>query len=185
VLFLFQQRTHTCGQLTKEDTGKKVVLNGWVDRIRNLGGLIFVLVRDRYGKTQVVFDPNDNKEVYERSLELKNEFVVSITGVVRTRPEKDINLGMKTGEIEVLATQLEIISESEVPPIYINKDEDVSENLRLKYRYLDLRKEKMQKNLIIRHQVMKATRDYLSSQNFLEIETPYLTKSTPEGARDF
>jgi aspartyl-tRNA synthetase len=182
---LFQQRTHTCGQLTKEDTGKKVVLNGWVDRIRNLGGLIFVLVRDRYGKTQVVFDPNDNKEVYERSLELKNEFVVSITGVVRTRPEKDINLGMKTGEIEVLATQLEIISESEVPPIYINKDEDVSENLRLKYRYLDLRKEKMQKNLIIRHQVMKATRDYLSSQNFLEIETPYLTKSTPEGARDF
>jgi len=185
VLFLFQQRTHTCGELTKKDAGKIVVLNGWVDRIRNLGGLIFVLVRDRYGKTQIVFDPNENKEVYEKALRLRNEYVVSIEGEVRLRPEKDVNVNMKTGEIEILATHLEILSQSEVPPIYVNKDEEVSENLRLKYRYLDLRREKMQSNLLVRHKVMKASRDFLSYNNFVEIETPYLTKSTPEGARDF
>ncbi|RAO99776.1 aspartyl-tRNA synthetase [Petrotoga sp. 9PW.55.5.1] len=185
VLFLFQKRTHTCGQINKNDVDKFVILNGWIDRVRDLGGVIFVLIRDRYGKTQVVFDSNENKELYQKALKIKNEYVVSIEGKVRLRPEKDINPNMSTGEIEVLARDLKIISESETPPIYVNKEEDISDNLRLKYRYLDLRKERMQRNLIVRHHVMKATRDYLSSQGFLEIETPYLTKSTPEGARDF
>lgn len=185
VLFLFQKRTHTCGQINKNDIDKFVILNGWTDRVRDLGGVIFVLIRDRYGKTQVVFDSNENKELYQKALKIKNEYVISIEGKVRLRPEKDINPNMSTGEIEVLARDLKIISESETPPIYVNMEEDISDNLRLKYRYLDLRKERMQRNLIVRHHVMKATRDYLSSQGFLEIETPYLTKSTPEGARDF
>jgi aspartyl-tRNA synthetase len=185
VLFLFQKRTHTCGQINKNDIDKSVILNGWIDRVRDLGGVIFVLIRDRYGKTQVVFDSNENKELYQKALKIKNEYVVSIEGKVRLRPEKDINPNMSTGEIEVLARDLKIISESETPPIYVNMEEDISDNLRLKYRYLDLRKERMQRNLIVRHCAMKATRDYLISQGFLEIETPYLTKSTPEGARDF
>jgi len=185
VLFLFQKRTHTCGELNENDIDKIVVLNGWIDRIRDLGGIIFVLIRDRYGKTQAVFDSSDNNTLYQKALKLKNEYVVSIQGKVRPRPEKDRNLNMFTGDIEILATNLEILSESETPPIYVNIEEDISENLRLKYRYLDLRKERMQKNIIVRHKVMKSTRDTLSAEGFLEIDTPYLTKSTPEGARDF
>jgi len=182
---LFQKRTHTCGELNEDDIDKIVILNGWIDRIRDLGGIIFVLIRDRYGKTQAVFDSSDNNTLYQKALKLKNEYVVSIQGKVRARPEKDRNPNMPTGGIEILATNLEILSESETPPIYVNIEEDISENLRLKYRYLDLRKERMQRNLIIRHKVMKITRDTLSAEGFLEIETPYLTKSTPEGARDF
>jgi aspartyl-tRNA synthetase len=185
VLFLFQKRTHTCGELNENDIDKIVILNGWVDRIRDLGGIIFVLIRDRYGKTQAVFDSSDNNALYQKALKLKNEYVVSIQGKVRLRPEKDRNSNMFTGGVEILATNLEILSESETPPIYVNIEEDISENLRLKYRYLDLRKERMQRNLILRHKVMKITRDTLSAEGFLEIETPYLTKSTPEGARDF
>jgi len=182
---LFQKRTHTCGELNENDIDKIVILNGWIDRIRDLGGIIFVLIRDRYGKTQAVFDSSDNYTLYQKALKLKNEYVVSIQGKVRPRPEKDRNPNMFTGDIEILATNLEILSESETPPIYVNIEEDISENLRLKYRYLDLRKERMQRNLILRHKVMKITRDTLSAEGFLEIETPYLTKSTPEGARDF
>lgn len=182
---MFQKRTHTCGELNEDDIDKIVILNGWIDRIRDLGGIIFVLIRDRYGKTQAVFDSSDNNTLYQKALKLKNEYVVSIQGKVRVRPEKDRNPNMPTGGIEILATNLEILSESETPPIYVNIEEDISENLRLKYRYLDLRKERMQRNLIIRHKVMKITRDTLSAEGFLEIETPYLTKSTPEGARDF
>ncbi|MGY4686928.1 aspartate--tRNA ligase [Petrotoga sp. DB-2] len=182
---MFQKRTHTCGELNEDDIDKIVILNGWIDRIRDLGGIIFVLIRDRYGKTQAVFDSSDNNTIYQKALKLKNEYVVSIQGKVRVRPEKDRNPNMPTGGIEILATNLEILSESETPPIYVNIEEDISENLRLKYRYLDLRKERMQRNLIIRHKVMKITRDTLSAEGFLEIETPYLTKSTPEGARDF
>jgi aspartyl-tRNA synthetase len=185
VLFLFQKRTHTCGELNENDIDKIVILNGWIDRIRDLGGIIFVLIRDRYGKTQAVFDSSDNNALYQKALKLKNECVVSIQGKVRLRPEKDRNSNMFTGGVEILATNLEILSESETPPIYVNIEEDISENLRLKYRYLDLRKERMQRNLILRHKVMKITRDTLSAEGFLEIETPYLTKSTPEGARDF
>lgn len=182
---MFQKRTHTCGELNENDIDKIVILNGWVDRIRDLGGIIFVLIRDRYGKTQAVFDSSDNNTLYQKALKLKNEYVVSIQGKVRVRPEKDKNPNMLTGSVEVLATNLEILSESDTPPIYVNIEEDISENLRLKYRYLDLRKERMQRNLILRHKVMKITRDTLSAEGFLEIETPYLTKSTPEGARDF
>jgi len=185
VLFLFQKRTHTCGELNEIDIDKIVILNGWIDRIRDLGGIIFVLIRDRYGKTQAVFDSSYNNALYQKALKLKNEYVVSIQGKVRARPEKDRNPNMFTGNIEILATNLEILSESETPPIYVNIEEDISENLRLKYRYLELRKERMQKNIIVRHKVMKSTRDTLSAEGFLEIDTTYLTKSTPEGARDF
>ncbi|RLL86151.1 aspartate--tRNA ligase [Petrotoga sp. Shatin.DS.tank11.9.2.9.3] len=182
---MFQKRTHTCGELNENDIDKIVILNGWIDRIRDLGGIIFVLIRDRYGKTQAVFDSSYSNTLYQKALKLKNEYVVSIQGKVRRRPEKDRNSNMFTGGVEILATNLEILSESETPPIYVNIEEDISENLRLKYRYLDLRKERMQRNLILRHKVMKITRDTLSAEGFLEIETPYLTKSTPEGARDF
>jgi len=182
---LFQKRTHTCGELSENDIDKIVVLNGWIDRIRDLGGIIFVLIRDRYGKTQAVFDSSDNDSLYQEALKLKNEYVVSIKGKVRMRPEKDRNPSMFTGNIEIFATDLEILSESETPPIYVNREEDISENLRLKYRYLDLRKERMQTNILVRHRVMKSTREMLNAEGFLEIETPYLTKSTPEGARDF
>jgi len=179
------KRSHTCGELNAEYEGKEVILNGWVHIIRDLGGIKFILLRDRYGKTQVYFDPKENKELYDKALKLGNEYTVAIKGVVRKRPEEAINPNMKTGEIEISATELEILSESDTPPIYVNKDEEVSENLRLKYRYLDLRKEKMQKNLLIRHKFMQASRKYLSDNGYLEIETPFLTKSTPEGARDF
>lgn len=182
---MFLKRSHTCGELNKSYEGKEVILNGWVHIIRDLGGIKFILLRDRYGKTQVSFDPNENRELYDKALKLGNEYTVAIKGVVRKRPEEAINPNMKTGEIEILATELEILSESDTPPIYVNKDEEVSENLRLKYRYLDLRKEKMQNNLIIRHKFMQAARNYLSNNGYLEIETPFLTKSTPEGARDF
>jgi len=182
---VFLKRSHTCGELNKSYEGKEVILNGWVHIIRDLGGIKFILLRDRYGKTQVSFDPNENRELYDKALKLGNEYTVAIKGVVRKRPEEAINPNMKTGEIEILATELEILSESDTPPIYVNKDEEVSENLRLKYRYLDLRKEKMQNNLIIRHKFMQAARNYLSNNGYLEIETPFLTKSTPEGARDF
>ncbi|MGM0641313.1 MAG: aspartate--tRNA ligase [Thermotogota bacterium] len=179
------KRSHTCGELNKEYAGKEVILNGWVHIIRDLGGIKFILLRDRYGKTQVSFDPNENEELYNKALNLGNEYTVAIKGIVRKRPDEAINPNMKTGEIEIAATELEILSESETPPIYVNKEEETSENLRLKYRYLDLRKDKMQRNLMIRHKFMQASREYLSENGFLEIETPFLTKSTPEGARDF
>nr|WP_232521286.1 aspartate--tRNA ligase [Tepiditoga spiralis] len=184
-MFVLLKKTHNCGELNAQYEGQEVVLNGWVDRIRDLGGIKFILLRDRYGKTQIFFDPNENKELYEKSLTLGNEYTVGIKGIVKKRPDDAINKNMKTGDIEILATDIEIFSESETPPIYVNKDEDISENLRLKYRYLDLRKEKMQKNLIMRHKIMQASRKYLSENGFLEVETPFLTKSTPEGARDF
>jgi len=182
---VFLKRSHTCGELNKEYAGKEVILNGWVHIIRDLGGIKFILLRDRYGKTQVSFDPNENEELYNKALNLGNEYTVAIKGIVRNRPEDAINPNMKTGEIEISATELVILSESETPPIYVNKEEEVSENLRLKYRYLDLRKDKMQRNLMIRHKFMQASREYLSENGYLEIETPFLTKSTPEGARDF
>nr|WP_235599643.1 aspartate--tRNA ligase [Kosmotoga sp. DU53] len=179
-----KKRTHTCGELRSEHAGRTVVLNGWVDRIRDLGGIKFILLRDRYGFTQVVFDPS-NEDVYKTALQLGIEYTISVTGIVRERPKDAVNLKMPTGEIEVLATEVEILSESDTPPIYINIDDDSSEELKLKYRYLNLRKPKMQRNIIFRHKVVQAVRNYLNKRDFLEIETPVLTKSTPEGARDF
>jgi len=179
-----KKRTHTCGELRSEHAGRTVVLNGWVDRIRDLGGIKFILLRDRYGFTQVVFDPS-NEDVYKTALQLGIEYTISVTGIVRERPKDAVNPKMPTGEIEVLATEVEILSESDTPPIYVNIDDDSSEELKLKYRYLNLRKPKMQRNIIFRHKVVQAVRNYLNKRDFLEIETPVLTKSTPEGARDF
>ncbi|SHF23505.1 aspartyl-tRNA synthetase [Marinitoga hydrogenitolerans DSM 16785] len=178
------KRTHKCGELNIQNVDETVILNGWVERIRDLGGIKFGLLRDRYGKIQFVIDP-ENKDIYDIAKNIGNEYVIAIKGIIRKRPEDAINKNMKTGEIEILVEDLEILAESETPPIYVNKDEEISENLRLKYRYLDLRKEKMQKNLLLRHKALQITRQYFSENDFMEIETPYLTKSTPEGARDF
>ena len=180
------KRTHTCGELSKRNLNEKVVLNGWIERIRDLGGIKFLLLRDRYGFTQIVIDPDYDKDLYERANELGNEFSLQVNGTVRIRPEEAINKNMLTGEIEVLAQDFTIFSVSEIPPIYINTEEDeASEDLRLKYRYLDLRRKKVQKNIILRHKVAQVMRKYLNEKEFIEIETPVLGKTTPEGARDF
>lgn len=177
------KRTHNCGELRKKDVGKHVILNGWVDRRRDLGGIIFITLRDRYGLTQIVFDPGTS--VYEEAKKLGSEYVIGVEGIVRERPKDAVNSSMPTGEIEVLAEKLEIFSASKVTPIYTNRDDETSEEMRLKYRYLDLRRTNMKDNIICRHEVAQIVRNYLNSQGFLEIETPILTKSTPEGARDF
>lgn len=183
VLYL-KKRTHTCGELRISNTGTVVTLNGWVDRVRDLGGIKFVLLRDRYGFTQVVFDPR-NEALYSIALKLGNEYCVSVTGTVRERPGDARNPGMSTGDIEIVAEELEILSESAIPPIYINIDEESSEEMHLRYRYLDLRRSAMQNNIITRHRFVQAVRSYLNGNGFIDVETPALGKSTPEGARDF
>ena len=177
------KRTHMCGDLRKENIGEKVVLNGWIQKRRNLGGLIFCDVRDKTGITQVVFNDKIPQELFERADKLRSEYVVGIKGEVLERESK--NMELPTGEIEVLADDLIIYSEADTPPIYIKDDDNVDDNLRLKYRYLDLRKKKMQDNLTFRHNLVKLTRDYFSENGFTEVETPMLIKSTPEGARDY
>lgn len=177
------KRTHMCGDLRKENIGEKVVLNGWIQKRRNLGGLIFCDVRDKTGITQVVFNDKIPQELFERADKLRSEYVVGIKGEVLERESK--NMELSTGEIEVFADDLIIYSEADTPPIYIKDDDNVDDNLRLKYRYLDLRKKKMQDNLTFRHNLVKLTRDYFSENGFTEVETPMLIKSTPEGARDY
>ncbi|MDD6968841.1 MAG: aspartate--tRNA ligase [Treponema sp.] len=186
------KRTVTCGELTKADVGKKVVLNGWVSRTRDLGGLVFIRLRDRYGITQVMVGDNASDEVKKIASGLKSEYCIAVEGVVAARAEKDINPDMKTGEIEVEASDIEIFTTSQELPFSIEevrqKDGTLvipNEDLRLKYRYLDLRREPMQQNIILRSQVTFATREYLTEKGFLEIETPTFIKSTPEGARDY
>lgn len=179
------KRTHTCGELTQKEDKKKVILAGWLQSRRDHGGIIFIDIRDRYGLTQVVFDPKHNKEAHSEAENLHREDVLQITGKVRPRGEGLENPKLKTGEIEVLADELEILNKSETPPIEIDDRVEINEDLRLKYRYLDLRKPSMQKNLEIRHKTIKAVRDFFDKENFLEIETPMLAKSTPEGARDY
>lgn len=167
--------------------GEKVLLAGWVHFIRKVGQIIFILLRDRSGLVQVVFTP-ENKNLYQKAKELRSEFVILVEGKVQKRPTKDINPKLKTGEIEVLAENLEILNRAKTLPFEISKDEkkeETKEELRLKYRYLDLRREKMKSNLILRHKVVKFCRDWLDKKGFLEIETPYITKGTPEGAREF
>ena len=171
------KRTHLCGVLNINDVDKEVVLNGWVAKRRNLGGLIFVDLRDKTGITQITFDDNIPAEVFEKADSLRSEYVIGVKGIVKERSSKNLNI--PTGEIEVFATDLIIYSEADTPPIYIKDDDNVDDNLRLKYRYLDLRKVKMQKNLTFRHQVAKLARDYFDSQGFTEVETPMLVKSTP------
>lgn len=177
------RRTDMCGELTKEHVGREVVLMGWIQKRRSLGGLIFADLRDITGLIQIVFDTDVNKEAFEKAEGLRSEFVVAVRGKVKERQSK--NLEMATGEIEVYIDELKILDTAETPPIYIKDDDDVSEQMRLKYRYLDLRKPHMQRNLILRSKTSKIIRDFLYENNFNEIETPFLTKPTPEGARDY
>lgn len=180
------KRTHTCGELTAKDEGKPVILTGWVGSRRDLGGLIFLGLRDRFGVTQVVVNPQiASKEICDLASGLRFEYVIGLGGVVSKRPEGQINKSMKTGEIEVNVDRLEILNSAKTPPFLIEDEVDVSEDVRLKYRYLDLRRPKFQKNLWIRHHAAQVVRRYLSENGFLEVETPVLTKSTPEGARDY
>jgi aspartyl-tRNA synthetase len=178
-------RTNHCGILSKADVGKEVVLYGWVQKRRDLGGVIFVDLRDRSGISQVVFNPEFNKEAHEKGDRLRSEYVVIVKGTVVARTPETVNPKMVTGEIEVHVSQLEVLNEAKTPPFPIEDDVDVDETIRLKYRYLDLRRPSMQQSLMLRHKTAKAFRDYLDDNGFLEIETPMLTKSTPEGARDY
>lgn len=177
------KRTNMCGDFTRENIGEEAVINGWVAKRRNLGGLIFCDVRDKAGIVQVVFNDDIPKDLFEKADSLRSEYVVGVKGVVRGR--ESVNPDIPTGEVEIIAEDLIIYSESDTPPIYIKGDDKVDDNLRLKYRYLDLRKPQMQNNLAFRHKVMKITRDYFDEKGFTEIETPILIKSTPEGARDY
>ncbi len=179
------KRTDYCGDLRKKDVGREVTLLGWIQRRRDLGGLIFVELRDRQGIVQVVFNPKENLGAHEKAQSLRGEYVVGVQGTVVLRPEGTANLKLNTGEIEVITKELKILNVSRTPPFLIEDEEEVAENTRLKYRYLDLRRPAIQKNLILRHQVAKEVRNYFDRLGFLEIETPMLTKSTPEGARDF
>ncbi len=174
-----------CGSLSKKDAGQVVILSGWVHRRRDHGGLIFVDLRDRSGLVQVVFDPDTSKENFNLAEKLRSEFCVQIQGEVSIRPEGLENNELKTGEIEVKAQKLTILSPSQALPFALDTRSDVDEAVRLKYRYLDLRRPELQQNFILRHQVTKAVRDFLDKEGFLEVETPMLTKSTPEGARDY
>jgi len=171
--------------LRKEHIGEKVTLAGWVDRRRDHGGLIFIDLRDRDGLVQVVFNPDISKSSHEIASDMRSEYVIQVTGEVALRPAGTENSNMSTGDVEVIADSTTILNTSETPPFYINRDMDIDENLRLKYRYLDLRRNRMMKNLILRHRVVKYIRDFLDERGFLEIETPILIKSTPEGARDY
>ena len=172
-----------CGNLRLADEGKNVVLNGWVAKARSLGGLVFVDLRDKTGITQITFNEDVPAEVLETAKTLRSEYCIGVKGVVRERSSKNPNLD--TGDIEVFADDLVVYSTSETPPIYIRDDDNVSDELRLKYRYLDLRKNKMQRNLTMRHRIVKCARDYFDEQGFTEVETPMLIKPTPEGARDY
>jgi aspartyl-tRNA synthetase len=178
-------RTHRCGELTRDHVGQAVTLNGWVQRRRDLGYVIFIDLRDRQGITQIVFNPEVSAAAHERAHALRNEFVVAVTGIVSSRPEGAANPGLATGEIEVLAQEVEVLNEAKTPPFLIEDETDVTEALRLKHRYLDLRRPRMQRLLRLRHNVTQEVRSYLNGQGFLEVETPMLTKSTPEGARDY
>lgn len=178
------KRTHTCGELTEEHAGKEAVLNGWVDGRRDLGGLIFIDLRDRYGITQVVFGEK-RKELHERAGDLRGEFVIGVKGTVRKREKNNVNPEMATGGIELLAEELEVYSEAETPPFEIKDDIGTAEEIRLRYRYLDLRRPEVQDNLLLRSRLCHSVRNYFQEHGFAEIETPQLMKSTPEGARDY
>jgi aspartyl-tRNA synthetase len=179
------KRTNYCGDLKKKDANREVTLMGWVQRRRDLGGLIFVELRDRQGMVQVVFNPEVSPEAHEKAQFLRGEYVVGVKGTVVVRPEGTANPRINTGEIEVIAKELKILNVSKTPPFLIEGEEEVAENTRLKYRYLDLRRPELQRNLILRHRVAREVRHYFDRLGFLEVETPMLTKSTPEGARDF
>lgn len=179
------KRTHSCGELKASDAGKTVLLNGWVDTRRDLGGVIFIDLRDRYGLTQIVFSPQDNAEAHALADRLRTEYVIGIEGVVKSRDEANVNPKMATGTIEVRVQKLEIYNAADTPPFEISDDIKTGEDLRMKYRYLDLRRPQMQRNLMLRSKTAQITRNYFDSLDFAEIETPVLMRSTPEGARDY
>lgn len=179
------KRNHHCGHVNKESLGQKVTLMGWINRRRDHGGLIFVDLRDITGMVQVVFSQDVDQAAFNKAEDVRNEFVIAIVGEVRSRPDGTINPNLPTGEVEVYASELRILNPAKNPPFYITENVDVDENLRLKYRYLDLRRPDMQRIMILRHKINKAIRDFLDKNNFLELETPMLTRSTPEGARDY
>jgi len=184
-LITFKKRNVTCGELRKSHVGKTVTLTGWVDKRRDLGGLIFIDLRDRYGKTQIVFSPERHTGAHEDAKALRSEYVISVTGLVNIRPKETENLEIATGEVEVDINELTILNKAETPPFALDDYVEINEDLRLKYRYLDLRRPSVQNNLIMRHKTYQVVRKYFDRNDFLEIETPILMKSTPEGARDF
>jgi aspartyl-tRNA synthetase len=177
-------RTHTCGALRTNDVGADVVLLGWVHRVRDLGGVLFIEVRDRGGVTQVVFDKDDDA-LMTKAKRLRSEYVIGVAGSVRRRSPETVNAKLPTGEVEVVVRRLVVLNEAKTPPFPIADDSPVSEDVRLKYRYLDLRRPRLQSNIVLRHRLTTAIRKYFDANGFLEIETPILTKSTPEGARDY
>ncbi len=179
------KRTHYCGELRTEHIGQEVCLMGWAHRRRDHGGLIFIDLRDRTGLAQLALDPDRDLEAHTKAERVRNEFVVAVRGKVSPRPDGTVNAKMPTGEVEIEISELRILNEAKTPPFMLNDFNEVAENVRLKYRYLDLRRESIQSNLIMRHKVAQTVRNYLTDNHFLEIETPVLTKSTPEGARDY
>lgn len=179
------KRTHLCAELGVGNIGEKITVMGWAHKRRDLGGVIFVDLRDRTGILQVVFNSEVDKEMFDKAETIRSEYVLALTGEVVRRSPETVNTKIQTGEIEVIAQELRILSKAETPPVYIEEDSDVNETVRLKYRYIDLRRPDMQRNLMLRHRVAKIARDYYDENGFLEIETPMLTKSTPEGARDY
>lgn len=178
-------KTHNAGQLRLEDVGQTVTLAGWVNKRRDMGGVIFIDLRDRDGKTQVVIDSGRSAEASAIAAQIRSEYVIQVTGVVSPWPQGQQNPNLPTGDIEVLADAVTILGPAKTPPFLIDREETVDESVRLKYRYLDLRRERLQRNLIVRHKAIKFIRDFLDQKGFLEIETPILFKSTPEGARDY
>lgn len=178
-------RTHTCGELNSKNVGKTVTLSGWVHRRRDHGGIIFIDLRDRYGFTQIVFHPDVNQKALETANKVRSEFVIQVTGEIKKRATGMENKNMPTGEIELFADSIEVLNESKTPPFEIDMDKGVNEELRLKYRYLDLRHERMKNNILLRHQLITEIRNYMNDEGFVDIETPILIKGTPEGSREY
>src|SRR5271169_6488556 len=179
------RRTHTCGQLRPSDVGRTALLMGWVHRRRDLGGVLFVHLRDREGVTQIVFHIDSDPELHAKAEMLGSEYVIAVEGTVAKRTPETINPALETGEVELVATKLWILNESRTPPFPMEETVDVKEDARLKYRYVDLRRPHMQRNIILRSKMAFAVRETLQGMGFLEIETPFMTRSTPEGARDY
>lgn len=178
-------KTHNCGELRLEHVGETVTLAGWVNKRRDMGGVIFVDLRDRNGKTQVVIDAGRSQAAFDKGEQIRSEYVIQVTGEVSKRPSGQENSSMATGDIEILSTEVTVLNPAKTPPFQIDKDVAIDESVRLKYRYLDLRRERMQRNIVLRHRAIKYIRDFLDQRDFIEVETPILFKSTPEGARDY